>query len=120
MGVLNIEATRDPQKDDNKVKDQLFVKLGLSKKFFIYSFNSLNLSIVTFHFQITVTVPITLMTPMSESGQAIFPENHIHKIFSSISSNVEDVSAICKKNLRSWMLLFVPSDLLPDHKPHQQ
>ena len=52
-------------------------------------------SIFAFHFQITVTVPITLMTPMSESGQAIFPENHIHKIFCSISSNVEDVSVIC-------------------------
>ena len=48
--------------------------------------------VVDIFFQITVTVPITLMTPMSESGQAVYPENHIHKIFTSISSNVEDVS----------------------------
>ena len=26
MGVLNTEATRDPQKDDNKVKDLFFLK----------------------------------------------------------------------------------------------
>ena len=60
------------------------------------------MSILTFHVQITVTVPITLMTPMSESGQAIFPQNHIHKIFSSISSNVEDVSVRYPIN---WIIL---------------
>ena len=46
MGVLNTEATRDPQKDDNKVKDHLYVKLGLSKKFFIFQlFESIDFDI---------------------------------------------------------------------------
>ena len=108
MGLLNTEATRDPQKDDNKVRDQQV----------LYSFISLNLSMLTIHFQITVTVPITLMTPMSESGQAIYPENHIHKVFTSIFSNVEDVSVI-SENLED-LELFTPPDLLPGQQPDQQ
>ena len=108
MGLLNTEATRDPQKDDNKVRDQQV----------LYSFISLNLSMLTIHFQITVTVPITLMTPMSESGQAIYPENHIHKVFTSISSNVEDVS-VKSENLED-LELFTPPDLLPGQQPDQQ
>ena len=74
MGVLNTEATRDPQKDDNKVENY-----SSSTSSVLYS-------------QITVTVPITLMSAMSESGQEVYAENHIHKIFTSISSSVEDVS----------------------------
>ena len=65
-----------------------------------------------------MTVPITLMRPMSESGQAVYPENHIHKVFTSISSNVEDVS-VKSENLED-LELFTPPDLLPGQQPDQQ
>ena len=55
---------------------------------------------------------------MSESGQAVYPENHIHKVFTSISSNVEDVS-VKSENLED-LELFTPPDLLPGQQPDQQ
>ena len=36
MGVLNTEATRDPQKDDNKVKDHLQKKIDFRISFSDY------------------------------------------------------------------------------------
>ena len=85
MGVLNTEATRDPGKDENKVRVR-------SLSYLIVLLCLLSITAIYDLFQITITVPVTLMDVKSESGQDVFPVKTIHKIFTSISSNVEDVS----------------------------